>query len=60
MVAESIVGLTKGRGLPVVIVGVAGGAVGAAYLAALQLLQRLLGPEHHGSIATFVIRGRGS
>jgi hypothetical protein len=56
MVAESIVGLTKGRGLPVVIVGVAGGAVGAAYLAAL----RLLGPEHHGSIATFVIRGRGS
>jgi H+/Cl- antiporter ClcA len=55
IVTESLAGLTKGRGLPVIVVGVVGGLVGAAYLAVLQLLQRLLAPEHHGSIATFVI-----
>ena len=44
----------------VIAVGVAGGAVGAGYLAALRALDRVIGPDGHSSpvvIATLVITG---
>jgi H+/Cl- antiporter ClcA len=41
--------------LPVVLVGAGGGLVGAAYVGVLHLLQRWLGPNHHGSVAVIAI-----
>jgi H+/Cl- antiporter ClcA len=47
--------IRQGLALPVVVVGVAGGLVGAAYVALLHLLQRWLWPSHHGDLATLGI-----
>ena len=45
----------EGIGPAVVAVGIAGGLAGAAYVGALHLLQRVLGPEHHGSATQLCI-----
>ncbi len=42
-------------GVPVAVVGIGGGLVGAAYIAALHLLQRWLWPTHHGQAAILAI-----
>jgi H+/Cl- antiporter ClcA len=47
--------IRQGLALPVVAVGVAGGLVGAAYVATLHLLQRWLWPTHHDDLATLGI-----
>src|SRR6478672_5171411 len=39
----------------VVAVGIGGGLVGAAYVAALHALQRVLGPDHHTSVVQLAI-----
>jgi H+/Cl- antiporter ClcA len=41
--------------LAAVIVGLAGGVLGAAYLAVLHLLAEVLGPHRHGPLASLVI-----
>ena len=40
-----------------VVVGLASGAAGAAYLLALHLLQHVLWPDHYGSAGEFVVLG---
>lgn len=47
--------IRQGMAVPVVLVGLAGGLVGAAYVATLHLLQRWLWPSHHGDLATLGI-----
>jgi H+/Cl- antiporter ClcA len=47
--------IRAGLAVPVVVVGLVGGLVGAAYVAALHLLQRWLWPTHHGEWATLAI-----
>jgi H+/Cl- antiporter ClcA len=41
----------------IVLVGVASGLVGAAYVGTLHLLQRVLGPEHRGDLTQLVLLG---
>lgn len=50
-VSDRSVRLRDGLAAPTVAVGVLGGVVGATYLGALHVLQRVLGPEHHGAWA---------
>lgn len=45
-----MVRLRSGLGGPVILVGVLGGIAGAAYVGALHVLGRLIGPEHHGPV----------
>ena len=45
--ASAVVHIRRGLGPAVVAVGIAGGLMGAAYVAALHGLQHILGPEHH-------------
>lgn len=46
-----MVRLRSGLGLPTIAVGVLGGAVGAAYVAVLKGLTRVIGPDHHVPVA---------
>jgi H+/Cl- antiporter ClcA len=52
---EAFVGTRRGLFLPVVVVGVIGGLVGAAFVGALNLLERLLWPTHTSTGAHFFI-----
>jgi len=52
---DRVVHLRAGMGAPVVVVGVGGGLVGAAYVGALHLVQRWLWPTHHSHLATLAI-----
>ncbi|UDY37309.1 chloride channel protein [Dermatobacter hominis] len=51
----AVVRIRQGLGPPVIAVGVAGGLLGAAYVGALHLLQRVLGPEHHSGAVQLAI-----
>ena len=42
-------------GVAVLAVGLAGGAVGAAYVSILHVLTRAIGPDHHGALTTTAI-----
>jgi len=53
--SRAVVHIRSGLAVPVVLVGLGGGAVGAAYVATLHLLQRGLWPTHHGQLATLGI-----
>ena len=53
--SDAIVRIREGLGVAVVAVGIAGGLIGAAYVGALHLLQRVLAPEHHTSLTQFAI-----
>jgi H+/Cl- antiporter ClcA len=53
--SRAVLHIRQGLAVPVVLVGVGGGLVGAAYVAALHLLQRWLWPTHHGDLATLAI-----
>jgi H+/Cl- antiporter ClcA len=55
VLADAVVRVRKGLGVAVVMVGVTGGLVGAAYVGALHLLQRVLGPDQHTSIVQVCI-----
>src|SRR4051812_47155935 len=50
-----LVELRRQLALPVLIVGLAGGLIGAAYIAALTALQRWFGPDGHTVIVQTVI-----
>jgi len=54
-VTTASVRLRSGLGVPTVAVGVAGGLLGAAYVAVLHLLERGLGPEHHARVTQLAI-----
>lgn len=59
---RAVMRIRDGLGLPVIAVGVAGGLAGAAYVAAMHLLTRHLGPQHHGSAtqaAILILTGCG-
>ncbi len=53
--SRAVVQVRRGLGLPVAIVGIGGGLVGAAYIAALHLLQRWLWPTHHADLVVLAI-----
>ena len=53
--SRAVLHVRKGLAVPVVLVGLGGGAAGAAYVATLHLLQRGLWPTHHGQLATLGI-----
>lgn len=49
MLDEASIRVRQGLGLAIVGVGIAGGAIGAAYVGALHVLGRVIGPEHHAA-----------
>ena len=53
--SSAVVQVRSGLGTSVVLVGIAGGLLGAAYVGMLHLLQRFLGPEHHSSVVQLAI-----
>ena len=55
MLSERVVHLRSGLTLPVLIVGLGGGLIGAAYVGLLHLLQRWLWPTHHTALVQLAI-----
>ena len=59
--ADAVVHVRQGLAPAVVAVGVGGGLVGAAYVAALHGLQRLLGPgDHSGYVQLTILVAAGA
>ena len=55
VLSERVVHLRSGLTLPVLIVGLGGGLIGAAYVGLLHLLQRWLWPTHHTLLVQLAI-----
>lgn len=55
LIARAVVHVRTGLGPSVVLVGLAGGLVGAAYVGTLHLLQDVLGPDRHAPVVQLAI-----
>lgn len=53
--SDAIIHIRSGLGPAVILVGIIGGLVGAAYIAVLHLMTELIGPKHHSELTTLFI-----